>query len=148
MFYRLVFPVAKFWWFISRAQHEGALVATYVGSDLLLLRGSYRRGWNFPGGGLKRFETPEQAARREFQEEIGLLAPPLKSTGNIEGFWNWRSETVHFFELHLEKMPAIKIDNREIIEARLVSPGDLPNMELTGAVAAYLKGDAGAKQAP
>jgi 8-oxo-dGTP diphosphatase len=140
MIYRLGFPIAKSWWFISRARHEGALVVTYVGSDFLLLRGSYRRAWNFPGGGVRVGETPEQAARRELLEETGLPAAQLQSKGEIQGFWNWRRENVHFFELHLEKLPPIKIDNREIIEARLVSPAKAATLELAGPVAAYLKG--------
>lgn len=147
MIYRLMFAGAKIWWFVSRPRHEGALVATYIGPDLLLLRNSYRHAWNFPGGGVKRSETPEHAARREFQEEVGLAAPLLQPKGNIEGRWDWRLDNVHFFELHLNQMPPIKIDNREIIEARLVSPEEAAGMELTGPVAAYLKGDMRAQKA-
>jgi 8-oxo-dGTP pyrophosphatase MutT (NUDIX family) len=139
MIYRLGFPIARIWWLIRRPRHEGALVATYIGSDLLLLRSSYRRGWNFPGGGLQRFETPEQAARREFQEETGLLVPTLKPQGNIQGFWDSRHDNVYFFELHLDAMPDLKIDNREILEARLVPPEAIKEIRVTGPVAAYLK---------
>ena len=39
---------------------------------LLLVRQSYRRGWTFPGGLLKRNEAPAEAAVRETREEIGL----------------------------------------------------------------------------
>ncbi len=39
---------------------------------LLLVRQSYRRGWTFPGGLLKRNEAPARAAVRETREEVGL----------------------------------------------------------------------------
>ncbi len=39
---------------------------------LLLVRQSYRRGWTFPGGLLKRNEAPAVAAVRETREEVGL----------------------------------------------------------------------------
>jgi hypothetical protein len=38
-------------------------VAVYVGPALLLVRSSHRRGWHLPGGGVKRGEMPEIAAR-------------------------------------------------------------------------------------
>lgn len=139
MIYRLAFPVMRLWWLLRRSRHEGALVATYVGDKVLLLRASYRRSWNFPGGGIQHAEAPEQAARREFQEETGLLVPKLKSSGIIEGFWDNRRDKVYFFELRLEQMPNLRIDHREIVEARLVSPEELSSMKLTGPVAAYFE---------
>jgi 8-oxo-dGTP pyrophosphatase MutT (NUDIX family) len=39
---------------------------------VLLVRHSYRRRWGTPGGLLNRGETPDVAARREVEEEIGL----------------------------------------------------------------------------
>lgn len=139
MIYRLGFPIARIWWHVGRVPHEGALVATYVGEKVLLLRTSYRRGWNFPGGGIQARETAEQAARREVQEEIGLLLPTLKPKGNIVGYWEGRRDSVHYFELRLERLPALHLDNREIVEARLVSPEELNQMKLTPATAAYFK---------
>ena len=115
MIYRLAFPVMRLWWLLRRSRHEGALVATYVGDKVLLLRASYRRSWNFPGGGIQHAEAPEQAARREFQEETGLLVPKLKSSGIIEGFWDNRRDKVYFFELRLISLPPLELDNREII---------------------------------
>lgn len=46
--------------------------------QVLLVRHTYMSGWFFPGGGLKRFETPVQAATREAVEEAGaeLLEQP------------------------------------------------------------------------
>jgi hypothetical protein len=38
-------------------------------------------------------------------------------------------------------MPELRLDHREIVAARLASPEELPAIALTGAVAAYLRGD-------
>jgi 8-oxo-dGTP diphosphatase len=102
------------------------------------VRSSYRRGWHLPGGGIKRGETPEIAARRELAEEIGLRASVLLAAGSICGSWDGRRDRVHFFELRLAELPQLHLDNREVIAARLTSPAELQSMVLTGPVAAYL----------
>jgi 8-oxo-dGTP diphosphatase len=84
--YRLGFPLARIWWRMRRREHEGALVAVHVGGKLLVLRSSYGREWNLPGGSVRRGETPEEAARRELFEEIGLAADRLSPSGAIGGF--------------------------------------------------------------
>lgn len=136
--FRLGFPLARIWWWLRRSRHEGALVAIYVGPALLLVRSSYRIEWNFPGGGIRAGEMPEAAARRELAEEIGVVASALLPVGGASGVWDGRRDHVHFFELRLDRMPKLRLDNREIIAARLVSPDELGRMMLTGPVAAYL----------
>ena len=136
--FRLGFPLARIWWRLRRQRHEGALVAVYVGRALLLVRSSYRIEWNFPGGTVRRGETPEVAARRELAEEIDLAAYPLFPAGDARGIWDGRKDHVHFFELRLDRLPELQLDNREIISARLILPGELRGMALTGPVAAYL----------
>ena len=138
MAFRLGFPLARLWWRLSRPNHVGALVAVYVGADLLLVRSSYRTEWNLPGGGVGSAETPKAAARRELAEEIGLAAPALVEAGVVSGIWDGRRDRVHVFELRLGRLPALQLDNREIVEARLMSPTELDSVALTGAVAAYL----------
>jgi 8-oxo-dGTP pyrophosphatase MutT (NUDIX family) len=41
--------------------------------DLLLVRQSYRDGWGVPGGLLRRREEPADGARREAEEEVGVV---------------------------------------------------------------------------
>jgi len=136
--FRLGFPLARMCWRLQRRPHEGALVVVTVGRAVLLVRASYRAEWSFPGGSIQRGETPEAAARRELAEEVGLVAPSLRPDGIACGLWDGRPDRVHFFTLQLDRLPALRPDNREIIGTRLVLPGELPGMALTGPAAAYL----------
>lgn len=136
---RLGFPLARAWWHIRRPRHEGALVAIYVGQALLLVKSSYRAEWSFPGGGIQPGETPNAAAQREMEEEIGLSSYALLPAGSVCGMWDGRRDHVHFFELHLDRLPELRLDHREIVAARLASPDELHGIALTKAVAAYLR---------
>ncbi|HEY2132388.1 MAG TPA: NUDIX hydrolase [Acetobacteraceae bacterium] len=136
--FRIGFPLARIWWRLRCPRHEGALVTVYVGPALLLVRASYRPEWGLPGGGLRPGELPEAAARRELAEEIGLTTHSLLPAGIACGLWDGRRDRVHFFELRLDQLPNLCLDNREIIAARLISPDELPTMKLTGPVATFL----------
>jgi ADP-ribose pyrophosphatase YjhB (NUDIX family) len=46
---------------------------TRDGTDLLLVRPSYRRGWLPPGGFVAKREEPQATLRREIEEELGVV---------------------------------------------------------------------------
>jgi len=137
----LGYPVASLWWIIRRPNYEGTLIAVRVGSGLLLLRSSYRREWNFPGGGILTDESAETAARRELKEELGISIGTLVPRSTVTGVWKGRQEKVHFFEIVVEELPEIKIDNREILEARVYNRDELPAIKLTGPVKKFACGE-------
>lgn len=138
MVLRLGYRFARVWWHLRRPRHEGALVAIYVGQSLLLVKSSYRHEWNLPGGSIEPGEAPDAAARRELEEEIGLSSYTLRAVGTVCGSWEGRRDRVHFFELHLDHLPELRLDNREIVAAHLASPEELRDIVLTGAVVDYL----------
>ena len=43
-----------------------------VGGRVLLVKPSYKDGWDIPGGYVEPGESPKQAARREVSEELGI----------------------------------------------------------------------------
>jgi 8-oxo-dGTP diphosphatase len=146
--FRLGFPLARTWWRLWQPHHESAVVAIYVGAAVLLVHQSYRRGWHLPGGGIRRGETPDAAARRELHEELSLVPWPLLPAGVICGVWGGRRDRIHIFELRLPELPKLTLDNREIIGARLFLLSEFHRLVLTGPTAIYFERSPTAQPAP
>jgi putative (di)nucleoside polyphosphate hydrolase len=58
--------------------------------QLFLGRRSGGRGWQFPQGGVRRGETPEEALYRELHEEIGLTADDVQLVGQTSNWLRYR----------------------------------------------------------
>lgn len=57
---------------------------------VLWARRAGQRSWQFPQGGIKRNETPEQALYRELKEEVGLDASDVELIGQTRGWLRYR----------------------------------------------------------
>ncbi len=139
--YRTAFVSARIVWRVLRPAHCGALIGIHVGSELLLVRQSYRREYSLPGGGLEAGEAASFAASRELDEELGLhVLPGALEPVHVEtGLWDGRRDTVAFFALHLDTKPVLRLDQREIVETRFVTPLEAGVLPLTGPAACYLE---------
>jgi ADP-ribose pyrophosphatase YjhB (NUDIX family)/ubiquinone/menaquinone biosynthesis C-methylase UbiE/uncharacterized protein YbaR (Trm112 family) len=78
--------------------HQGKLLTYHV-------QGENKQYWRIPGGGIEPGETPERAARRELQEELGLEVSLQRLFGpywrpHAKGEWYFLAETAP------EKLPA------------------------------------------
>jgi putative (di)nucleoside polyphosphate hydrolase len=49
-----------------------------------------QNAWQFPQGGIKRHETPEQAMFRELREEVGLNADQVSVIGSTRSWLRYR----------------------------------------------------------
>lgn len=81
MAYRLL----QVWWFVRRPQTRGVKLVIRRGDEVLFVRHTYgdRRIWELPGGGRRRRETPEAAARREAGEELGIDVSDWATVGHL-----------------------------------------------------------------
>lgn len=57
---------------------------------LLWARRLGQDSWQFPQGGIKRHETPEQALYRELREEVGLLPEHVEVIASTRGWLRYR----------------------------------------------------------
>jgi 8-oxo-dGTP pyrophosphatase MutT (NUDIX family) len=135
------FRAARLIWRFTKPRHFGALVMLWHDKKVLLVRTSYQDGWVAPGGGIKADEAPVQAAIREASEEVGLqlALEDLRHVPAIEHVWNNRRDMVQIFEVELSTWPKIKIDNREIVEARFVTLEEALSLDLAPHLHDYLR---------
>ena len=60
------------------------------GGDVFLGGRSDGRGWQFPQGGMRREETPEEALYRELREEVGLQPDDVELLGRTRDWLRYR----------------------------------------------------------
>lgn len=89
---RLLYLGFRIYCFIFRPKAIGVRVMLIHNGQVLLVRQTYIPGWFMPGGGVKRGETLEQAARREIREEVGGKMANLRLLGAYTHFGEHKSD--------------------------------------------------------
>jgi len=70
-------------------------------AEVVLIQPHDRQAWSLPKGLIERGETPEIAARREVQEETGLLGDIVARIDTIRYSYNarWETPPVRIFKI-------------------------------------------------
>jgi 8-oxo-dGTP pyrophosphatase MutT (NUDIX family) len=112
-----------YWGFLHPTTH-GALVALWYRDQVLLVRNSYVDYRSLPGGYVNRNETGRDAAVRELKEETGIEVRPYDLRLALDQWHDWegKREHIEIYELELKEPIAIKVDNREVVEATFLAP--------------------------
>lgn len=98
---------------------DGRIFATQRGY------GDYKDYWEFPGGKLEPGETPEQALRREIQEELATQVSVDEPIGVAEMDYPDFHLVLHCFWCHVEHG---HLDLLEAEDARWLTPEQLPGL--------------------
>jgi 8-oxo-dGTP pyrophosphatase MutT (NUDIX family) len=119
-------PVYKLYCFIFRPKSLGVKVIVENDKKFLMVRIGYaHKKFTFPGGGVEKNESFEEAAKRELEEETGIKTQQLTEIGEYTSDRNYKKNIVKCFYLKTDSS-FIKIDNFEIIEADWYSQDQFP----------------------
>jgi len=98
---------------------------------VLLVRHTYMHGWHFPGGGVERGETAEQAMARELVEEAGVRVEGKPSLLSVHSS-HPRFSGDHVLFYRIDRWSACEATSRGEIEAVEWFAPDAPPKGITG----------------
>lgn len=124
---RMRLAVSRPIWRLQRGMTMGSRVAIIDSMGrFLLVKHTYTPGWIFPGGGVERGESCEQAALREIEEEACVAARgPLHLYGIHSNHKAMAGDHLAFYILREFEQRPFK-SSLEIADARFFESSQLP----------------------
>ena len=124
MYFKFLYLGYKIYCFLFRPIRLGVRVMMIENEGVWLVRHTYLNGWFLPGGGLKKWESLDQAARREAREETGADLGEISLMGVFTSYLQWKTDhTAIFF---CKDFNFVGTSDAEIAELRAFSLNELP----------------------
>lgn len=116
------------YWLLVRPTKRGVVCVLTRGDEVLLVRHTYGRRWQWdlPGGGMRRSEEPPRAVEREVREELGVEAAGLVFLGELFERIGGKHDQLWCFSFELPAAEEVSPSPVEIGEARWFALDALP----------------------
>jgi len=137
---RLAYRALLSLWFFTRPTVRGVYIAVWYQGQLLIIKNSYKKRFTIPCGRIKRGEDSAAAAVRELYEEVGIAVGKsrLKPIGEYTAKYKYAWDVGKFFEIEMTELPAVCVDNREVVQAQFMSLDQVLKLQLSPTVTAWL----------
>lgn len=123
----LLLLLARSWWYITRPTTSGAKVIIRCQNEILLIKTTYGYNYSLPGGGLKKNETPANAAKREVMEEVGIRLNKVIPLPSFVTHEEYKEDTVYSFYSEVTNK-SYTLDSFEIDKAEWRPLDNLPKL--------------------
>jgi ADP-ribose pyrophosphatase YjhB (NUDIX family) len=128
LLFKAGYPFLKIYWFVVRPSTFGVKCIVEWDGKILLIRNTYGKwGWTFPGGGIKKGESLEDAVRREVKEETGIEIVDLKNVEKFFMTWEYKRDTITVFTAKAASF-TIEPQASEIAAAQWFDKQSLPEL--------------------
>ena len=97
MYYKFLYLGFKIYCFLFRPIRMGVRVMMIEDEKVWLVKHTYLPGWFMPGGGVNKWETIGQAARREAREETGAELGEISLVGVFTSYVQWKTDHTSVF---------------------------------------------------
>jgi 8-oxo-dGTP pyrophosphatase MutT (NUDIX family) len=125
---RLFYTLSRIFWRLTKPITIGVRLILVRDQAVLLVKHTYHQGWYLPGGGVRKGETVEEAARREAAEELGAQLGSLHLFGVYTNFYESKND--HVVVLSCSRFTLTGHTDHEIESFAFFCldalPGDLP----------------------
>ena len=130
---KVAHALRRVYWFIFRPDTHGVKIITLFQDEVVLIKNTYgHKTWTFPGGGVHAHESSRDAAKRELEEETGIVSDNLILLSAFTWDVEYKHDTVDVYLSILEERKNLKPQESEIAEIHYCKLQELPELSLGG----------------